>query len=121
MTTLDERLPEPSGGWWWRRPRWLLLPLVLPLFLVLGLAAGTLVNLGLTGAGVGGEGAGLVGPASAAVAEPATAVPAGVCQRMAYIVDTACSLKQRDRDASEIRRCVEHELKYTLWSVYGCG
>jgi hypothetical protein len=110
-----------GDGGWWRRPRWLVLPIVLPLFLVLGLAAGTLVNLGLTGAGMGGEGAGLLAPASASAADRSAGVPPETCQRMAYIVDTACSLKQRDHDATEIRRCIQRELKYTMWSAYGCG
>lgn len=109
-------LAATGPGDWWRRPSWLVLPVALPLFLVFGLAVGTLVNLGLTGAGLQSQGSGFVQPASAATA----AVPLEACGQIQYIVDTACSLQQRDRDASEIRRCVARELKYTMWSAYGC-
>jgi len=136
MVSIDERLHETLagvGGRWrpltrrlaprrvaLRRlaPRWLVLPVALPLFLVFGLALGTLANLALTGGA--GEQAGLVAPASAAAAERDGLVPPGSCARMRQIVDTACSLKQRDHDAGDIRQCVAHELKYTLWSAYGC-
>src|SRR5690606_14036299 len=108
----DERWPaHRAAGDWWRRTRWLVLPVALPLFLVFGLALGTLVNLGLSG-GAGRS------PAGTAVAAE-TAAPA-VCQRIEHIVGTACGLKQRDRDAYGIRHCVAQELKYTLWSAYGC-
>lgn len=125
MVSIDERLHETlaAAGRWrplTRRlgPRWLVLPVALPLFLGLGLAVGILVNLALTGGT--GERAGLVAPASAAAAERDGLVPPGTCTRMRRIVDTACSLKQRDRDAGDIRQCVAHELKYTMWSAYGC-
>lgn len=113
------RLARRGPGLRWPLPRWILLPLALPLFLVAGLAAGTLINLGLSGIGLGeGEGT-LLTPASAATTD--AGVPAGVCARMAYIVNTACALKQRDHDIEGTRRCVAHELKYTMWSAYGCG
>jgi hypothetical protein len=121
MVSIDDRLDETlaGSGDWWRRPRWLILPVTLPLFLVGGLAVGTLVNVALTGEGTGRQG-GLLGPGSAAAAEQAGLVPAATCERMQHIVGTACSLKQRDHDASDIRSCIAHELKYTMWSVYGC-
>lgn len=123
MVSIDDRLHEmpgsAAGGAWWRRPRWLVLPLVLPLGLVSGLALGILVDLALGGGSVG-EGAGLLGSGPAAAAE-AGGTATGVCERMQYIVDTACSLKQRDRDAWGIQQCVARELKYTMWSAYGCN
>lgn len=45
---------------------------------------------------------------------------AKTCGRMYQIVETACGLEQRDHDADSIRRCIAHELKYTMWSAYGC-
>ena len=47
-------------------------------------------------------------------------VPVGVCERMEYIVGTACALQQRDHDVEGTRQCVAQELKYTMWSAYGC-
>jgi hypothetical protein len=128
MVSIDDRphemLGTGSGGAWWRRPRWLVLPVALPLFLVFGLAVGILMNLAL-GEGMGQAGAGLLGSGRAAAAEAGdtalAGAPAGVCERMQYIVDTACALKQRDHDAWGIRQCVAHELKYTMWSAYGCN
>lgn len=123
MVSIDHRLHDmldsAARGGWWRRPRWLMLPVALPVFLVGGLAFGILVNLALNGEVIR-EGSGLLGSGSAAAAEAGGTAPAGACERIQYIVDTACSLKQRDRDAWEIRQCVAHELKYTMWSAYGC-
>lgn len=43
------------------------------------------------------------------------------CARMEEIVQTACALKDYDRDREEgIQRCVAYELKYTMWSAYDC-
>jgi len=99
-------------------PRWLMLPVALPLFLVAGLAVGILVNLGFNG-GAGPEG-GFLTPASAATADGAAVSPPGACARMEYIVSTACALQQRDHDVEGARQCVAQELKYTMWSAYGC-
>src|SRR3546814_17038814 len=88
--------------------------------ILVGRAVGTLINLALTGT-LGGEAGGGVLAPSAVAADHSALVAPEVCQRMHQIVDTACSLKQRDHDASEIRRCVAAELKYTMWSPYGCG
>ena len=121
MVSIDDRLHEAltGAGAWWRRPRWLVLPVTLPLFLAFGLAVGTLINVALTGAGLG-QGAGLLPTGSAAAADRSALVPPAVCERMQYIVSTACSLQQRDRDGSEIRQCIARERKYTMWSAYGC-
>src|SRR5512138_823622 len=98
------RWPNPRGtAPRWPGSRWMLLPVVLPLFLVGGLAAGTLVNLALSGIGLDlgdGEGA-LLTPASAATTD--AGVPVGVCERMEYIVGTACALQQRDHDVEGTR------------------
>src|SRR3546814_16374588 len=98
---------------WGRRPRWLVLPVALPCFLVFGLAVGTLVNLGLTGAGLQGQGSGLVKPASAATADQAAGVPPEACGQIQYIVDTACSLQQYDPEPPALRLCAAPPPKYT--------
>lgn len=114
LAAVSRRWPAPR----WPGPRWMVLPVVLPLFLVAGLAAGTLVNLGLSGIGIGGGDGTLLAPASAATADGGA--PAGVCERMEHIVSTACALQQRDHDVEGARQCVAQELKYTMWSAYGC-
>ena len=45
---------------------------------------------------------------------------AKACARMTQIVQSACGLSQRDHDADGIQLCVAQELKYTMWSAYGC-
>lgn len=60
------------------------------------------------------------GGASGGEAGGASAVPAGACQRIQDIVETACGYKQYDHDVAGIRQCVAYELKYTMWSAYGC-
>jgi len=47
-------------------------------------------------------------------------VPLQACGRIEEIVHTACGYKQQDHDADGIRQCVAYELKYTMWSAYGC-
>jgi hypothetical protein len=100
---------------------WLVLPLALPLFLALGLATGTAINLGLSGEWIGRQDTGRLSAAEAQV-ELASG-PAGVeaCGRIQNIVETACGLRQHDHDRDGIRQCVSYELKYTLWSAYGCN
>ncbi|MGF1628315.1 MAG: hypothetical protein ACFCUT_02490 [Kiloniellaceae bacterium] len=122
MVTIDDSLHETTAAAsdWWRRPRWLVLPLALPVFLTFGLAVGTLVNLGLNGDWVGRQGSGQLAAAELDGGGATGMGPVEACGRMQYIVETACSLKQRDRDASDIRLCVAQELKYTMWSAYGC-
>jgi len=123
MVTIDDSLHETAAGpaSWWHRPRWLVLPVALPVFLAFGLGVGTLVNLGLNGDWVGREGSGRVAAAELDGGAPAAGMlPAQACGRIQYIVETACGLKQRDRLASGISQCVAQELKYTMWSAYGC-
>jgi hypothetical protein len=123
MVTIDDSLHETATGpvLWWRRPRWLVLPVALPVFLAFGLGVGTLVNLGLNGDWLGREGSGRVAAAElGGGASVAGTMPAQVCGRIQHIVQTACGLKQRDRLASDIGQCVSQELKYTMWSAYGC-
>ncbi len=99
---------------------WLVLPLALPLFLALGLATGTAINLGLSGDWMGRQDTGRLAAAEAEgrLAEGPTGVQA--CGRIRNIVQTACGLRQYDHDSAGIRQCVSHELKYTMWSAYGC-
>ncbi|GAB4370264.1 MAG: hypothetical protein Kow00114_30490 [Kiloniellaceae bacterium] len=123
MVSIDDRLgeaaPSMPKGFPAALPR--ALPRSLPLLLAGGLALGV-----LAAAVAGGW---LAGPADAALSgadevvpasgEPAM-VPAGACQRIQEIVETACGYKQYDHDAAGIRQCVAYELKYTMWSAYGC-
>ena len=103
----------------WRGSNWLVLPLALPLFLALGLATGTAINLGLSGEWIGRQDTGRL-----LAAEPGSrqSVDGTVdaCGRIQSIVETACGLRQHDHDSAGIRQCVAYELKYTMWSAYGC-
>ncbi len=126
MTTVDNSLNEtPAGsGGRWQHPRLLAFLFVL----AMGSSLNALVNGGLFGPaewkgvalfgeevaqGAAGEFGGF-GPTSRGWDQ------AKACGRMHQIVETACGLKQRDRDAEGIRQCIAHELKYTMWSAYGC-
>lgn len=99
---------------------WLVLPLALPLFLALGLATGTAINLGFSGEWMGRQDTGRLSAAEAQVGLAGRAARAEACGRMQNIVETACSLRQLDHDSGGIRQCVSYELKYTMWSAYGC-
>ena len=44
-----------------------------------------------------------------------------VCGRILQIVEAACSYKSADRDSEVYWACVAGELKYTMWSAYGCS
>ena len=43
-----------------------------------------------------------------------------VCERMLQIVESACTFASADRDSEVYWACVARELKYTMWSAYGC-
>lgn len=100
---------------------WLVLPLALPLFLVLGLATGTAINMGFSGEWMGRQDTGRLAAAEAQQVGLAGGPAAGAaCGRIESIVERACGLRQYDHDSAGIRQCVSHELKYTMWSAYGC-
>jgi hypothetical protein len=99
---------------------WLVLPLALPLFLALGLAIGTAINLGLSGEWIGRQDTGRLAAAEAQAGLAGGPEGAQACGRIQNIVETACGLRQYDHDSDGIRQCVSYELKYTLWSAYGC-
>ena len=44
-----------------------------------------------------------------------------VCERMLQIVESACGFASADRDSEVYWACVSRELKYTMWSAYGCN
>ncbi|NIA67089.1 hypothetical protein HBA54_00620 [Pelagibius litoralis] len=44
-----------------------------------------------------------------------------VCGRILQIVETACGYEAADRDSEVYWACVAGELKYTMWSAYGCS
>ena len=100
---------------------WLVLPLALPLFLALGLASGTAINMDLSGEWMGRQDTGRLAAAEAQpVGLAGGPAASGACGRIQNIVETACGLRQYDHDSAGIRQCVAHELKYTMWSAYGC-
>jgi len=125
MVAVDQaltRMPRGAQGRW-QHPRLLLLLTVV----ALGLSANAVLSGGSFGVGLPPEEAGQASEAEGpGYSEVALVTPASAenreqaCRRIEDIVQTACSLKQRDRDAAGIRLCTAHELKYTLWSAYGC-
>lgn len=126
MTLLDSSLTARAAGLFgrweqrWEHPRLMAMLIVL--------ALGTSLNAAVTGGGVLNEGSwknvALFGAGADRLEAFGTAAPnwqqAKTCGRIQQIVETACGLKQYDHDAEGIRQCVAYELKYTLWSAYGC-
>lgn len=131
MVSIDDRLGEAAPimarafGGAFRGPFRGALPRALPLWLAGGLALAALAA-GLSSGWLAGpadaalSGSDEVTLASGAASGEASAVPAGACQRIQAIVETACGYKQYDHDVGGIRQCVAYELKYTMWSAYGC-
>jgi hypothetical protein len=130
MVAIDKALNKTPGG---RKRRWQHPRLLLSLSVIaLGLSVNAVVSGGSFGIGLppqsGGEatmaaGSGFQGAGNGNVAlvTPAAAENREqFCRRVSNIVQTACGLRQRDRDAEGIRLCTVYELKYTLWSAYGC-
>lgn len=122
MVTNDKSLQGPAARGAVRRgaARWLALPLALPLFLAGGLAVGAVANLGVFGDWIGHRDGGRVAAAEADRGTEGSLASLGACGQIRHIVETSCGLRQRDRDATGIRECVAYELKYTMWSPYGC-
>jgi len=125
MVTLDDRLSEPSAGasGWWRRPLALGPSLVLPVALVGSLTVAAMAAWMTTGWGAGESGSAQAAVDSGAMslaAGPARSALPQACGRIHAIVETACGYKQHDHDAASIGACVTYELKYTMWSAYGC-
>jgi len=44
-----------------------------------------------------------------------------VCSRILQIVESACGYESAERDSEVYWACVAGELKYTMWSAYGCN
>ena len=44
-----------------------------------------------------------------------------VCGRILQIVESACGYETADHDSEVYWACVTGELKYTMWSAYGCN
>lgn len=44
-----------------------------------------------------------------------------VCGRILQIVESACGYESAERDSEVYWACVAGELKYTMWSAYGCN
>ncbi len=44
-----------------------------------------------------------------------------VCGRILQIVESACAYRSADPDSEVYWACITGELKYTMWSAYGCG
>jgi hypothetical protein len=135
MTTLDGGETQQAAGLYGRwQQRWQY-PRLLALLIVLAFASS--VNAALNGGplnggplngellnegawkstalfGAGTETLGAFGTAGANWQQTKT------CARIHQIVETACGLKQYDHDPEGIRQCMAYELKYTMWSAYGC-
>jgi hypothetical protein len=126
MVTMDQKLNAAPKGWQgrWQHPRLLLLLGVL----ALGLSLNSAVTGGSLGNDLQWDGLSLFSRADAADGGPDVLAPAvqvsgqrQICGRMRYIVETSCGLRQLDHDAEGFRRCISRELKYTMWSAYGCA
>jgi hypothetical protein len=125
MVTLDSNLGETTlsggplaAGGRWQHPKILL---VLGL-LAFGLSANALINGGAFSDRLQWKGVDLL-EKTALLEDGAAATELGrakACARMAQIVQSACGLSQRDHDTDGIQHCVAQELKYTMWSAYGC-
>ncbi|WP_340118130.1 hypothetical protein [Pelagibius sp. 7325] len=133
MVSIDDRLGETAAAGHGASPGWVervrALPRAIPRALPLALAGG----LAIAALAVGISSGWFAAPADAALSgagevtlasSGAGATDAGVshqaCGRIEEIVHTACGYKQHDHDAAGIRQCVAYELKYTMWSAYGC-
>lgn len=125
MTTLDDSLNlRPTGVLGrWEHPRLLALLFIL----ALGSSVNAVVNGDLPNSDLW-KGGTLLGEEAAAVGGVGAFGPGGesweqakACGRIEQIVHTACGLKQHDHDAEGIRQCMAYEMKYTMWSAYGCG
>ena len=46
--------------------------------------------------------------------------PQRACGRILQIVESACGYESADHDSEVYWACVTGELKYTMWSAYGC-
>lgn len=123
MATVDNSLDGtvPKLGRRWQHPRLLLALGVL----AAGLSANAAVNGGTLGRHVQWKGIELFDEAALATggepAEGRSLDQTKACARIHSIVETACGLRQRDRDSEGLRLCMAYELKYTMWSAYGCG
>ncbi|MEQ8356878.1 MAG: hypothetical protein RH942_15155 [Kiloniellaceae bacterium] len=125
MVTLDNDPNDAalSGGERWQYPRLLALLTAL----AAGMTLNALVNGGAFSDRIQWQGIDLFDKAAPVEASAGVSGSSGpgvndveACGRIEQIVHTACGLRQRDRDAEGLRRCVAYELKYTLWSTYGC-
>jgi hypothetical protein len=132
MVSIDDRLgeaaavvPRSAAPGWVRRLGALNPPRALPLALAGGLAVAVLA-VGISSgwfaapADAALSGSGEVTLASGGSDLTDAGVPLQACGRIEEIVHTACGYKQHDHDAAGIRQCVAYELKYTMWSAYGC-
>jgi hypothetical protein len=125
MVAIDNALNKVPDGPQrrWQHPRLLLLLSVI----AFGLSVNAVLSGGSFGIGLPSEEGRVAARAAAAGrSEVALAAPVAAgnleqsCRRIENIVKSACGLRQRDRDAEGIRLCTAYELKYTLWSAYGC-
>jgi hypothetical protein len=122
MVTVDnsvDRAAAPGGGRW-QHPRLLLLLGAL----AFGLSLNAAVKGNLFSDQPPGKGIELFDEAALVKSAPGMTVQnlerLKTCGRIRQIVETACGLSRRDRLAEGVEQCIAYELKYTLWSAYGC-
>ena len=125
MAIADDKMNDAAVrlGGRWQHPRLLALLTVL----AVGLSVNALVNGGALSTKAQWKGIELFDKAAFSVDGEAVDGAKGLvldraktCGRIHSIVETACGFRQRGRDRDGLRRCMAYELKYTMWSAYGC-
>ena len=125
MAIADDKMNDAAVRWGgrWQHPRLLALLTVL----AVGLSANALVNGGAFSTKAQWKGIALsdsvmfsLSGAPADGVEQRALARVKACGRIHSIVETACGFRQRGRDRDGMRRCMAYELKYTMWSAYGC-
>ncbi len=138
MVSADDRLQDVAIGSWVRLNNWRFM--LATGLVVAGLAVGAVLVTGNGTATGGGNGwslshwlkdqgfllvsrdvSGQPGDGGAQGLESKPWHQHRVCGRILQIVESACAYRSADPDSEVYWACVTGELKYTMWSAYGCG